>query len=100
LNHVPELTDEERVRRAEQAQQVMRNEMYREAWASLVSDLQSAWESTKPMQVAEREEIWRALKTVKAVQQKLENLMAVGRQAANAINQREKRSANGLRPIR
>lgn len=97
--HVPQYTDEELVRRAEQAQQVTRNEMYREAWASLVSDLQSAWEATKPMQTAEREEIWRSIKTARAIEQKLVNLMATGRQAAARIDQRKKRNG-GSRPIR
>lgn len=94
-NHVPEISDEELVKRADQARQVTQNEMYREAWSSLVNGLMQQWRSTKPMQREEREELWRAIRSAEATRQHLENLMQTGRQAAFRINQRKTRGPAG-----
>jgi len=99
MNRPPEVNEAELLRRAEMARQVTTNEMYREAWASLVSNLQNAWETTKPMQTEEREALWHAMKAVKGVQQRLESLMATGREVERRQNQR-KATRVGTRPIR
>ena len=96
-SRVPEISDEELVRRADQARQVTQNEMYREAWSSVVNGLQAQWEATKPMATEEREAIWHAMKAVKASRQLLENLMQTGRQAALRIDQGKKRQDAGTR---
>lgn len=90
------MTEEERIRRADQARQITTNETYREAWSSLEKNLRTAWEQTKPMQTEEREELWRSLKSLREVKQRLETFIADGNEAARVI-QRKKTSV-GSRP--
>lgn len=90
------MTEEERIRRADQARQITANETYREAWSSLEKNLRTAWEQTKPMQTEEREKLWRSLKTLREVKLKLESFIADGNEAAREI-QRKKTRAIGPR---
>lgn len=85
------MTEEERIRRADQARQITTNETYREAWSSLEQRMLTEWEQTKPTETDKREAIWHALKAHRAVKLRLEALIKDGNEAARVI-QRKKTS--------
>lgn len=87
------MTEEELLRRADQARQITENEMYREAWSSLEKRLMDEWAATKPTDTETREAIWHAMKAHKAHKARLEAILATGRDTARRIDQRRKASA-------
>lgn len=88
------MTEEERIRRADQARQITENETYREAWSSLEKRMLAEWEQTKPTDTDTREALWHALKAHRAVRLRLENFIAEGREAEREIQRKKTRAGN------
>lgn len=91
----PTMSDEDKVRRAGKARQLIEDELYREAWSALEKRLMDEWEATKPTDTATRESIWHALKAHKAHRKRLESFMADGEVAKANIQRKAKERATG-----
>ena len=77
------MTDPEKVRRGLQAQGIIENEVYREAWASLERSKTEAWKNSTS--ITDRERLWFELNGLRSVKLELERLMAVGKEADKQI---------------
>jgi|TARA_R100001594_G_scaffold121467_1_gene157336 FMN-dependent NADH-azoreductase len=67
--------------RAFKAKQVLENDVYREAVASLENQLIEAWQQTSVSQHEERERLYLMLLATRRVVSHLENIMVTGRMA-------------------
>lgn len=89
------MTPDQKIKRANEAQALLNNETYREAWSSLDSDLIAQWAGTSPTDSVNRERYYHQLTGLRAVRTRLERWIAEGREAARDIErtkQRGKRS--------
>ena len=90
------MTPEEKVRRANKAAQLLNDEVYREAWASLDANLMANWAATNQADQQRRETLYFELTGLRAVKVRLERWVAEGREAAAEI-ERTKQRATGKR---
>jgi len=73
------MTPEQEKIRANQAQQVLDNPMFQEAFTALRADLFEKFQRTKWLQGKERTEIWRTLKNLNNIEQHLSRTMTTGK---------------------
>jgi len=65
--------------RAVLAEQVISNPVFKQAFLAIKAELMLSFESTKPKQKDEREEIWRQTQVVNKIQKQLEGAMKTGK---------------------
>ena len=75
--------------RAHRARQVVDNDIFQEAWASIEKQLRTSWENTNAAQTVERERIWQALQMLKKVKYYLEGVIKTGEMAQIQLDEGE-----------
>jgi hypothetical protein len=90
------MTLEEKARRGQAAERILKDEVYREAWASLDAALIANWAVTSPADITNRERYFHQLQGLRAVKTKLETWISDGT-AAIAEIERTKQRATGTR---
>ncbi len=90
------MTPEDKIKRANSAQRLLQDEVYREAWASLDAALIQHWAQTSPSDITNRERYFHQLQGLRAVKSKLETWVSEGKAAVTEI-ERTKQSATGKR---
>lgn len=92
------MTPDEKIRRANEAQALLSNETYREAWASLDADLTNQWALTSPLDQANRERYYHQLTGLRAVKGRLERWIAEGKEAGREIERTKQRGSRNREP--
>lgn len=92
------MTPEQKVKRGHDAQTLLSNELFREAWATLDAELIRHWGATDPMQAEIRERYYHQLTGLRAVKAKLERYVADGTVAAQEIERVKQRVSGKLQP--
>ena len=87
------MSPEEKVRRANKAAQLLNDEVYREAWASLDANLMANWAATNQADTQRRETLYFELVGLRAVKLRLERWVADGKAAADEIERTKQRAA-------
>ncbi len=72
--------------RAELANQVKENPIYKEAFTMFRAQLMEGFTNTKFKDSAERDEIWRKMQTIQYVQDYLEDVMDTGKLANHTLS--------------
>lgn len=90
------MTPDEKVRRAQSAERLLQDEVYREAWSSLDAALITHWAQTSPSDITNRERYFHQLQGLRAVKTKLETWVSEGKAAVAEI-ERTKQRATGNR---
>lgn len=85
------MTPEQKIKRANEAQALLTNETYREAWSSLDADLVANWAATVPTDTQNRERYYHQLTGLRAVKTRLERWVAEGREASREIERTKQR---------
>ena len=75
------MTPEEEIYRGNEARSVINNPIYKEALILLKAQMMETFQRTKYDQKEEREEIWREMKVLDALERQLESVMRTGRLA-------------------
>lgn len=91
-----EMKDRQELVRGQQADDVLNNPIYQEAFVMIRARLVEEFSKTKFKQADERDEIWRKMQTVDWVEQHFKNVMQSGRVAKATIAQRGKQFIKGL----
>lgn len=79
------------VKRGQQAELVLRNEIYQEAFVIIKAELFNQFQDTKYPQSSKRDEIWRQMQVVSSVENHLSNVMHTGKMAQETLLQKAKR---------
>lgn len=82
------MTDDEKLRLADQARQVLENNAFKDAWAALERRLVSLWEGSDVLEPDLREALWMQRRALIDLKRNLETTLAEGRQAKLRINNR------------
>lgn len=85
------MTEDQKIRRANEAQALLTNEVYREAWASLDAALIAEWSRTSPLDAQNRERYFHQLTGLRAVKEKLERWVAEGKAVVAEIERTKQR---------
>lgn len=86
-----ELKDRQDMLRGAQAQEVLDNPIYQEAYTALRADLFEKFQSTKFRQHEERDEIWRKLQVVDFIENYMRKTMVDGKVAEKTLMQKGKK---------
>lgn len=73
------------VARGEDAERVLSNPVYQDAWAHYEASLLAGWRASAPTQTEEREAIWMALRTIERVKNEIEQVLFTGKMAAKQL---------------
>lgn len=92
------VTPEEKLKRANEAQALLTNETYREAWSSFEENQMALWRQTAPNQPEVRERIWHQVNALRAAKEMLERFVAEGRAAAAQIERTKRRGNRNPEP--
>ncbi len=85
----------EAAKRGQDAERVLKNPIYNEAYLVIKADQISKFESTKYDQQNERDEIWRKLQALNWVQQEMERIMRNGEVAQKTLLEKIKDKFTG-----
>ncbi len=77
--------DQENVRRADQARQILDSPLWAEAWDAYRQRLIEIWEESKPDEVTLREEAKQLLRVAQAARRHLERIVVDGKVSAESI---------------
>jgi len=91
-----ELKDRQELVRGQQANDVLNNPIYQEAFVMIRASLMQQFEKTKFKQIDERNEIWRKMQTVEWVEKHLKQVMQSGTVAEATLAQRGKQFIKGI----
>lgn len=78
-------TLEEEVQRARLAQEILSNELFKEAFQSISAQILQMWNSTAAEQAKEREILWMELKLLQRLEQIFKNTVEDGKLAERNI---------------
>lgn len=90
------MTPDQKVKRGNDAQRLLNDELFKEAWATLDAHLMQSWAGTTALDSQVREALYHELRGLRAVRAQLERWMQDGTIAAREI-ERTKQSAAGTR---
>jgi len=91
-----DLKDRQELVRGQQANDVLNNPIYQEAFVMIRARLMEEFQKTKFKQEDERNEIWRKMQTVEWVEKHFKQVMQSGQVAEATIAQRGKQFIKGL----
>ena len=86
-----EMNDKQDMVRGNQAQQVLENPVYQEAYTALRADIFEKFQKTKFKERDERDELWRKLQVVDYIEKRLRQTMQDGKIAEMTLAQKGKK---------
>jgi len=91
-----ELKDRQELVRGDQANAVLNNPIYQEAFVMIRARLMEEFQKTKFKQTDERDEVWRKMQTVEWVEKHFKRVMQSGMVSQATLAQRGKQFIKGL----
>ena len=92
------MTPDEKIRRANSAQRLLQDEVYREAWASLDAALIAKWAQTGPLEIELREQCFNRLMGLRSVKKIFETWVSEGKAAVAEIERTKQRDSGKRQP--
>lgn len=77
-----------------QAERILKDELFQQAWAEINNRIMEQWRQSKPDQTAERERIHTEIRVLEALKRTFEAHISTGKYAVQKIEQDKKRSRN------
>jgi hypothetical protein len=93
------MTPDQKVKRGHDAQRLLNDELFKEAWATLDAALITEWAATNPLDAVNRERYFHQLTGLRAVKSKLERYMQEGDAAFREIERTRERAAGTRKPV-